>query len=107
MLPLGIDYELYNILLEYRQEVSEFTDVFCIKKDAKNVTIITDRPGFLIGKGGETIQKYQDKIKQTKYNNKLKLQIEECTMFINVFDKPISEKEYYEDLNDYFMSRGF
>ena len=58
---------VHKILNEWKAE-SKVTHLMLFKLRAGELTIFTDRPGQLIGKGGSLIAKYEEKLKTLPFN---------------------------------------
>ena len=63
--------EISNIINEWKEEagVKGIILVGAYPDFRDTIRICTDRPGFMIGKGGELVDKYREKLKE--YNKKL------------------------------------
>ena len=64
--------EISNIIKEWKDEagVDGIILVGVYPSFRKTIKICTDKPGFMIGKGGELIKKYQEKLKEINHNLK-------------------------------------
>ena len=84
--------DVYNILIDYMKDV-ECTCAFKAvntEKGRYKISIYTNRPGFLVGKGGSTISKYIELIKKVdKYFDGFN--INEVDFILNGFNSKINE----------------
>ena len=106
---LEISARVYNILLEFMKSLN--IKSFGIKSRHTNgkqiLTIYTNRPGFVIGKQGVTLQQLLDKIHEDKLDANIDISLEEIDFFIRDDNEPYTNEEQVEFMNDYMMARGF
>lgn len=104
MLPIGVKLELYNIIRDWAREC-DATISFKVNSTKKQINLVTDKPGVLIGGKGKTIDKYTYALRQWPEYRDYSFTIEEIAMMITPESPKITEKEYLKDLDDYFKSR--
>ena len=108
---LEVSARVYNILLDFIRNVGIRT--FGIKSrhrlaEGKHIIIVyTDRPGLIIGKGGERIERLKNKIHEDKLDANIDIVLEEVDFFIRDDNESYTDKEQAEFMNDYMMARGF
>ena len=106
---MEVSPRVYNILLEFMKSLD--IKSFGIKSrhtDCKHIlTIYTNRPGFVIGKQGVTLQQLRDKIHEYRLDKNIDIVIEEVDFFIRDDNEPYTDKEFAGFMNDYMLARGF
>lgn len=103
----SVDNRVYNILVDYMKETDDMSafKVVNAERGHYKIAIYTRRPGLLIGKGGSTLSKYEEFVKNIdKYFDGF--DINEIDFILNGFNSKISDEEYYAVMNDFFMSHG-
>ena len=106
---LEVSARVYNILLEFmkKNNIKSFGIKSKHKDDKHIITIYTNRPGIIIGKGGERIKQLEDKIHEDKLDADIKIVLEEIDFFIRDDNEPYTDEEFVDFINDYMMARGF
>ena len=106
MLPIGCpSNKVYNLLLEWIKECN-VKNVAVEFDNSKNIIhIYAEHPGVLIGKAGVTAHKYLDKILQESHCQNYDVKFHSIGMIVSCNDEPVSDEQYFKDLNDYFSDR--
>ena len=106
---LEVSARVYNILLDFMKNtgIKSFGIKSKHKVDNHIITIYTNRPGLIIGKGGERIKQLEDRIHEDKLDADIKIVLEEIDFFIRDDNEPYSDEEFNDFMTDYMMARGF
>ena len=106
MLPFAISVEEYNIIREWCVECNVTVSVK-VDNFKREITIYTDKPGYMIGPRGSIVDKYQKKLKDAFPHRKkpYKFLIEETTMNISPQSPVITEEEELNDFAEYCKYR--
>lgn len=106
MLPFAISVEEYNIIREWCVECNATVSVK-VDNFKGEITIYTDKPGYMIGPRGSIVDKYQKKLKDAFPHRKkpYKFLIEETTMNISPQSPVITEEDELNDFAEYCKYR--
>ena len=106
---LEVSPRVYNILLDFMKSLNIKT--FGIKSkyidDKKILTIYTNRPGIIIGKQGNTLQKLRDKIHEDILDRNIDITLDEIDFFIRDDNEPYIDEEFIDYMNKYMKAREF
>lgn len=69
---------VHEIISEWKKEAG-ITHIMLYHLRNNELTIFTDRPGPLIGRGGQLVYKYEEKLKSLPFNKVKSVKIQETT----------------------------
>lgn len=106
MLPIGCpNNRVYNLLLEWIKECKVSNIAVKFDDSENKIHIYAEHPGILIGKAGDTVYKYLNKIKQEPHCENYDIEFHQISMVISSNDDVVTDEQYSKDINEYFMSR--